>query len=105
METPIDYFQRCRCKAFPVPPPDFDIVFYNWGFKLAELKFFGYLADLVGTRTMKVQLEKPVPLREILPSNFPKADIIILIDQKAGSVDSLIENDHSVLIMPILSGG
>ena len=54
---------------------------------------------------MKVQLEKPVPLREILPSNFPKADIIILIDQKAGSVDSLIENDHSVLIMPILSGG
>ncbi len=72
---------------------------------MAELKFFGYLADLVGTRTMNVPLEKPVPLREILPSNFPKADILILINQKAGGLDSRIENDHSVLIMPILSGG
>jgi molybdopterin converting factor small subunit len=72
---------------------------------LAELKFFGYLADLVGTRTMTVQLEKPVPLREILPARFPKADVIILVNQKAGSMDSLIENDHSVLLMPVLSGG
>ena len=76
----------------------------SWG-KLAELKFFGYLADIVGARAKEVSLEKPVALREILPSPFPETNIIILINQKAGCLDSLIRNEDSVTIMPVLSGG
>jgi molybdopterin converting factor small subunit len=72
---------------------------------LAELKFFGYLSDLAGARKKEVSLEKPVALREILPSDFPEADLIILINEKAGSLDSLIKNEDSVALMPILSGG
>jgi len=76
----------------------------SWG-KLAELKFFGYLVDIVGTRAKEVSLEKPVALREILPSPFPETNIIILINQKAGRLDSLIRNEDLVTIMPVLSGG
>ena len=76
----------------------------SWG-KLAELKFFGYLADIVGARAKEVSLEKPVALREILPSPFPETNIIILINQKAGRLDSLIRNEDLVTIMPVLSGG
>ena len=72
---------------------------------MAELKFFGYLADIVGARAKEVSLEKPVALREILPSPFPETNIIILINQKAGCLDSLIRNEDSVTIMPVLSGG
>ena len=72
---------------------------------MAELKFFGYLADIVGTRAKKVSLEKPVALREILPSPFPETNIIILINQQAGRLDSLIRNEDLVTIMPVLSGG
>ena len=76
----------------------------SWG-KLAELKFFGYLADIVGARAKEVSLEKPVALREILPSPFPETNIIILINQKAGRLESLIRNEDLVTIMPVLSGG
>ena len=76
----------------------------SWG-ELAELKFFGYLADIVGTRAKEVSLEKPVALREILPSPFPETNIIILINQKAGRLDSVIRNEDLVIIMPVLSGG
>jgi len=72
---------------------------------LAELKFFGYLTDIVGTRTKEVTLKKPTTLREILPPTFPETSIIILINQKVGNLDSVIENENSVVIMPILSGG
>jgi len=72
---------------------------------LAELKFFGYLAEIVGARAKEMRLEKPVALREILPSPFPETNIIILINQKVGNLDSLIENEDSVALMPILSGG
>jgi molybdopterin converting factor small subunit len=72
---------------------------------LAELKFFGYLADIVGTREKEMPLKKPVALREILPSPFPEKNVIILINQRAGTLDSLIKDEDSVALMPVLSGG
>jgi hypothetical protein len=72
---------------------------------LAELKFLGYLAEVIGARTKNLVLDKPTPLRKILPSSFPEENVIILIDGKVGSFDSFIENGNSIVIMPILSGG
>jgi hypothetical protein len=72
---------------------------------LAELKFLGYLAEVVGARTKNLVLDKPTPLREVLPSSFPEENVIILIDKKVGSFDSLVENGNSIVIMPVLSGG
>ena len=72
---------------------------------MAELKFFGYLADIAGARAKEMSLEKPVALREILPSAFPEKNIIVLINQKTGSLDSLIKDEDSIVLMPILSGG
>ena len=72
---------------------------------MAELKFLGYLSEVVGTREENLVLDKPTPLREVLPSSFPEKDIIILIDNKVGDLDSLIKNENSVILMPILSGG
>ena len=72
---------------------------------MAELKFLGYLSKVVGTREEKLVLDKPTPLRKVLPPSFPEEDIIILIDNKVGDLDSLIRNENSVILMPILSGG
>jgi len=72
---------------------------------LAELKFLGYLAEVVGSRTKHLVLDKPTPLRRVLPSSFPEENVIILIDKKVGKFDSLIENGNSIVIMPMLSGG
>jgi len=72
---------------------------------LADLKFFGYLSDLAGTRTKELKLEHPVALRELVPSTFPEANIIVLINQKVGSLDSEIKDQDSVVLMPVLSGG
>jgi molybdopterin converting factor small subunit len=72
---------------------------------LAEIRFFGYLSDLVGTRIETVRLERPVTLRELLPPSFPEANIIILINQSTGTLDSKITDQDSVVFMPFLSGG
>ena len=72
---------------------------------MAEFKFLGYLAEIAGNRTKHLILEKPVILREILPSSFPEKNVIILIDHQVGHLDSLIEDQNTVILMPILSGG
>ncbi len=72
---------------------------------MAELKFLGYLADKVGKRSQEVLLERPKRLRDLLPSPFPEEDITILINQKVGNLDSMIQNEDRVILMPMISGG
>jgi molybdopterin converting factor small subunit len=72
---------------------------------MAQLKFLGYLAEVAGGRTREITLKEPTRLREMLPKSFPEENIIILIDDKAGTLDSVIQNGNSVLVMPVLSGG
>jgi molybdopterin converting factor small subunit len=72
---------------------------------LAKLEFFGYLADIAGARAKEMSLEKPLALREILPPSFPETNIIVLINQKPGHLDSLIRDEDRVALMPVLSGG
>lgn len=72
---------------------------------MAEVKFFGYLSDLAGTRVKELSLSHPVKLRELVPPAFPETNIIILINEKVGSLDSEIKDKDSVVVMPILSGG
>lgn len=72
---------------------------------MAELRFFGYLSDLAGTRIKELRLEQPVTLRELVPPTFPETNIIVLINQKVGDLDSEIADQDTVILMPILSGG
>jgi hypothetical protein len=72
---------------------------------LAELKFLGYLAEIAGAREKILVLDKPMLLRKVLPSSFPGKNVIILIDKRVGNLDSVIENESSVILMPMLSGG
>lgn len=72
---------------------------------MAEFRFLGYLSEIAGAQIRQIPLEKPTRLREILAPSFPEKNIIFLIDQKVGNLDSIIEDNNSVVIMPILSGG
>ncbi len=72
---------------------------------MAELRFLGYLADKAGNRSQEVLLERPRRLRDLLPSPFPEQDIVILINQKVGNLDSMIQNEDRVVLMPMISGG
>jgi molybdopterin converting factor small subunit len=72
---------------------------------MAQLKFLGYLAEVAGGRTREIVLKEPRRLRELLPQSFPEENIIILIDDKVGTLESVIRNESSVVFMPVLSGG
>jgi molybdopterin converting factor small subunit len=41
----------------------------------------------------------------MLPRSFPEENIIILIDDKVGTLESVIQDGNSVVLMPVLSGG
>lgn len=73
--------------------------------KMAEFKFIGYLAEIVGKREVKIVLENPRKLRDILGIEFPEKRSIVLINQHVENFDSLVRNGDNVVIIPIISGG
>ena len=73
--------------------------------KMAEFRFIDYLAEIVGKREVKIALENPRKLRDILGIEFPEKRSIVLINQHVGNLDSLILNGDNVVIIPIISGG
>ncbi len=72
---------------------------------MAEFRFIGYLAEIIGKREVKIALENPRKLRDVLGIEFPEKRSIVLINQHVGNLDSLILNGDNVVIIPIISGG
>ncbi|UCG04756.1 MAG: MoaD/ThiS family protein [Desulfobacterales bacterium] len=72
---------------------------------MVEIKFIGFIAEKMGTQVMKVSLKQPVKLKDIVEVELSKDRAIVLINQKRGTLDSLIKNGDKVMIMPVVSGG
>jgi molybdopterin converting factor small subunit len=72
---------------------------------MVEVKFIGFIAEKMGAREMKVSLEQPMKLKNMLEVELSEDRCIVLINQQRGALDSLIQNGDKVMIMPVVSGG
>ncbi|UCE51233.1 MAG: MoaD/ThiS family protein [Desulfobacterales bacterium] len=72
---------------------------------MVEVKFIGFIAEKMGTQEMNVSLKQPMKLKDIIEVELSKDRYIVLINQKRGTLDSLIKNGDKVMIMPVVSGG
>ena len=72
---------------------------------MVEVKFIGFIAEKMGARGVKVSLKQPMKLKDMLEVELSEDRCIVLINQKRGTLDSLIKNGDKVMIMPVVSGG
>ena len=72
---------------------------------MVEVKFIGFIAEKMGTREVNVSLKQPMKLKDIIEVELSKDRSIVHINQKRGTLDSLIKNGDKVIIMPVVSGG
>ncbi len=70
-----------------------------------KVKFLGWISSLVGKREMDIDLDKPVKLKDILPFSLQKRNIIVVINDTAGSEESVIKDTDRVVLLPVISGG
>ncbi|HDO20235.1 MAG: MoaD/ThiS family protein [archaeon GB-1867-097] len=73
---------------------------------MAFIRALGYLAEYIGGRSMKIRVDKPVKIRDIikLPLDL-EGRIIILVNGQPSTLDSLIVDSDRIVLMPIISGG
>ncbi len=70
-----------------------------------NLKFLGWISSLAGRREMEVKLENPVPLRDVLPFSLHERNIIVIVNNKPGSEETLVKDTDQVMLLPVISGG
>ncbi len=69
-----------------------------------EIHFLGILAEKAGARQRRITLEKPARLRDFCP-RLADEDVLIMIDGRAATLDTYVEDRDTVTVMPMLSGG
>ncbi|KYK37252.1 MAG: hypothetical protein AYK19_21840 [Theionarchaea archaeon DG-70-1] len=70
-----------------------------------KVKFLGWIASLAGRREMDVAVETPVQLKEILPFSLRERNIIVIVNNKPGSEETVVKDNDHVTLMPVISGG
>lgn len=70
-----------------------------------KLKFLGWISSLAEKREMDIDLEEPVQLKDILPFSLKKRNIIVVINDEAGSEESMVKDTDRVALLPVISGG
>jgi molybdopterin converting factor small subunit len=70
-----------------------------------NVKFLGWISSLAGTREMNIASKEPVKLKEILPFSLEGRNVIIIINNKPGSAETMVKEGDKVALFPVISGG
>ncbi|MCD6340395.1 MAG: MoaD/ThiS family protein [Desulfurococcales archaeon] len=74
---------------------------------MARIKTIGWLKDKLGFEEKEFKLEKPVRLEDFLPilKSISEQHVIVIVNGKPATKNSLIRNNDEVVLMPMTSGG
>lgn len=72
---------------------------------MAKIRMIGYIAEISGFREKTVVIERPVQLKDLLPEKVAQKRTIILVNGLPASMDSRIEGEDQIVIMPVVGGG
>jgi molybdopterin converting factor small subunit len=70
-----------------------------------KVKFLGWISSLAGKREMDIDIDESVQLKDILPFSLQEKNVIVVINDKAGSEESTVKDTDRVVLLPVISGG
>jgi len=73
---------------------------------MVKIIALGFLTKYVGGSVIEVKLDSPKRVRDILDIP-PEAQnrVIILVNNSPGNFDSIVDDDDTITIMPVIGGG
>ena len=71
---------------------------------MVKIKYVAYLAHIYGKREEEVKLKKPVRVRDLVKPK-ESVEIIILVNGKVASWDTVVRDDDVITLIPPVSGG
>ena len=73
---------------------------------MVKVKLLGHLPKSKKDREYKIDPDRPLQVKDLLSDiSYDESRIIILVNGKAKSIDSLLGENDEVIIMPKIGGG
>ncbi len=75
---------------------------------MVRIKYVSYLADIAGINEEEIEITKPTHIKDLLKINSEDIagdPIVILKNQRTATLETLVENDDQVIILPAIDGG
>ncbi len=75
---------------------------------MVKIKYVSYLADIAGTKEQDVKISNPTPIKKLLkikPEDIAGEPIVILKNQRTATLDTLVNDDDLVVLLPAIDGG
>ncbi len=74
---------------------------------MAKIKYIGYLAELAGRGEEEVKVDGRIKVKDLLEQRIKKGleDLVILVNGLPGSLDTLVDDDDIISVLPVISGG
>ncbi|RLE71963.1 MAG: MoaD/ThiS family protein [Thermoprotei archaeon] len=74
---------------------------------MAKIKYIGYLAELAERREEEVKVDGRIKVKDLLERRIKKGleELVILVNGLPGSLDTLVDDDDVISVLPVISGG
>ncbi|RLE63783.1 MAG: hypothetical protein DRJ38_06760 [Thermoprotei archaeon] len=74
---------------------------------MVKIKYIGYLAELAGRREEEFKINGKVKVKKLIEQRIKKGleELVILVNGLPGSLETLVDDDDIVSILPVISGG
>ena len=72
---------------------------------MVRIKLISYLSTMMKWREKEFYVISPTKVGDLISIPLPDDRIIILINEKGGNFDSLVDNGDEVKIFPVVGGG
>ncbi len=73
---------------------------------MVKIKAVSYLAEMFGFQEKEIKLEKPTAVKELIPKiDLSTEHIIVVVNHKSASLETLVKDDDYVQILPVVDGG
>ncbi len=74
---------------------------------MVNVKTLGWISEKIGFKEKTFHLKKPLKIINFLPvlAEIDDNYIIILVNGKPASKDTIVKDDDNIIIMPVVSGG
>ena len=74
---------------------------------MVKIKYIGYLAELAGSREEEVKVNGRIKVKYLLERRIKKGleELVILVNGLPGSLDTLVDDNDVISVLPVISGG
>lgn len=73
---------------------------------MVKIRLISYLSTIAGYKEKQIKVNVPTKIRELISfPTLPEDRIIILVNERGAKLDTLVQDEDEIKVLPVVGGG